>query len=720
MRRKISLYIAGQPVDLDEQSFILFNYTMEDLKNPTIVKNSFSQSITLKGTPRNNKVFGGMWRFDRLNQYGSAYSGVYFDAARKTPFIIYNDMNEIVESGYVKLDEIVRSGDSVEYKISLFGGLGSFFYGLTYDEDGNKKTLADMRYMSLTGYTRIPGHFGQVGGFSMLTEAWSYLLNPSAYDPNVQDCWWCNVINFAPAYNGLPDKFSADKAVCNKPFDNVPNYKYLTREDAAGQSVQVEFSFKTGTQSNLMTFTNPHTEWEIRDLRWYLQRPVISMKAVLDAICDAENNGGWNVEISSLFYDLPECQSSWLTLPLIPAEDRGKADAIVRLLSSTKSPAEYLISFAKMYGLVFLCDSATRKVSVITRREFYREYKTTQIDLTKRVDRKSIKISPIISQSHWYQFGNDAIGEWASQYKADFGIPYGIQKVNTGNDFNSETKVLTSDIIFKEAVEVQERNLLFTSNALTRDEADGVVENFILPMYESVKLQLWGVNPGEEVQTMEELDVLCPYEWERFFINPDYPLSDWLPKVQFHDAGNKGVDGADVLLFLNGIGYTPKWTGWAGLEYRLTDDIPDMGILNDDTPCWNFTETNVRYLSYLPSFRRVMTYIVDEDDVIDSTFEWGNPKARGVNGVFHLSDPRTIYRLWWQKYQQDRFDYDTLKMTCKVDLRGFQVGQDLMRRFFYYDGAVFVLNKIINHSLTTWDDTECEFIKVQDINNYIR
>ena len=48
MRRKISLYIADQKVDLDNNSFILFNYTMEDLSNPTIVKNSFSKQITLK------------------------------------------------------------------------------------------------------------------------------------------------------------------------------------------------------------------------------------------------------------------------------------------------------------------------------------------------------------------------------------------------------------------------------------------------------------------------------------------------------------------------------------------------------------------------------------------------------------------------------------------------------------------------------------------------
>lgn len=83
MRRKISLYIAGQQVDLDEQSFILFNYTMEEMSNPTIVRNSFSQSVTLKGTARNNQVFGSIYRADRQTQYADSFTGVHFDPARK-------------------------------------------------------------------------------------------------------------------------------------------------------------------------------------------------------------------------------------------------------------------------------------------------------------------------------------------------------------------------------------------------------------------------------------------------------------------------------------------------------------------------------------------------------------------------------------------------------------------------------------------------------------
>ena len=59
MRRKIRLYIGDQLADLDDQSFILFNYQMDDLSNPAVVKNSFSQQITLKGTHANNRIFGG-------------------------------------------------------------------------------------------------------------------------------------------------------------------------------------------------------------------------------------------------------------------------------------------------------------------------------------------------------------------------------------------------------------------------------------------------------------------------------------------------------------------------------------------------------------------------------------------------------------------------------------------------------------------------------------
>jgi hypothetical protein len=308
-------------------------------------------------------------------------------------------------------------------------------------------------------------------------------------------------------------------------------------------------------------------------------------------------------------------------------------------------------------------------------------------------------------------------GATAADDKEDYGLDYGIQKVNTGNEFNNDVTIVTDGIVFKDAVEVQERNLLFVSN-FDRDEVTGIgLDIFRLPRYEAVTLQQWTTDyTGKEVMVEER--VLSPYDGYLFFDNPIYPLSDWLPKMQFSEE-NKSVDGSEVLVIFNGVKETPQWKSWARLHYRVTDDTPDMALLNDGVPCWNFTEENSRMVTALPSFRRCHTYDVDGDDVIDATFEWGEPLARGVNGVFHDSaDKATIYNKWWRSYQSDRYDDDTFKMTCKVDLRGLQVGQNLMRKFFYYQGAIFVLNAIRNHSLTTWDDAECEFIKVQDKSNY--
>ena len=723
MRKKVSLYIADKLVDLDDQSFILFNHTMEETSNPTIVKNSFSQQITLKESYNNNLIFGHSFRFDRKTTYGVSMTGGFFDPQRKMPFALFDDMGNLLEEGYAKLDNISRSKWGIEYKVSLYGGLGSFFYSLMYNADGSKSNLAVMRYLDFSGEAnRSIGMMPMSGGYSAVQDCWSWLKDPDTYEAgwSPEQCGWCSIINFAPAYNGLPDKFSADKAVCNRPFDNVPNFKRIKKDTSEGSTTTVEYSFKTGTKSNLMVMSKPHTEWEMKDLRWYLQRPVIRVKAIIDAICDPYNNGGFEVVLSPFFSESNSYyQKAWITLPMIAAEDRYANDAIYKLVKATKSPAEYLISFAKMFGLVFLYNKGLKRVSIMHRSEFYKGEEV--IDLTDKIDASAIQISPVVGQSHFYQFGEKAIGEWAAQYKEDYGEDYGIQKVNTGNAFNMNTEILTKDIVFKDAVEVVERNLLFTSNYLSRDSGGGSVELFILPKYEGVKLQLWGIAPGESVQSMEEIDVLTQYEYNLYYDNSKYPLSDWLPKVQLHEKDNKAIDGADVLLMFNGIKQTPTYGTRAVLQYRLTDDTDDMLTLNENTPCWNFSNEYSTKIDFLPSFRRAEVVKGEDVESIEASFEWGIPKERGVQDLYDGQYPKVIYDQWWKRYLTDRYDADTYTMTCKVNLRdlGISIGQDLLRRFFFYQDAIFVLNKIVNHSITTLDDTECEFIRVQDISNYI-
>ena len=189
MKRKIALYINGSRADLQDTGLVLYNYAFTDNDNPTAVKNSFSKQITLPGTAANAAIFGHISRLDRIT---SVMGGKYFDPMTETPFEIRINGDEVLESGYLRLDSVLRDGRLVKgYKVTLFGGLGSFFYSLAYDASGNKKTLASLDYL---GSANPDAELD----FQIYASAVSYAWARLASDPSAVSQIW-DVVNFAPA-----------------------------------------------------------------------------------------------------------------------------------------------------------------------------------------------------------------------------------------------------------------------------------------------------------------------------------------------------------------------------------------------------------------------------------------------------------------------------------------------------------------------------------------
>lgn len=705
MRNRIYLYIADNLIDVDDDSFILFNYTMEDLTNPTVVKNSFSQTITLPGTPNNNKIFGGIWRSDRKTQMSETLlTGAHFNPNKRVPFALYDEMNNILESGYVKLEKVSRDRGNISYDISLYGGMGSFFYALDVDDEGNKRTLADLIYTFHDGHQ---GVLVSIVNRYYVGSAWRYLADPDGYDWDGGDGSIWDIINFAPCYNGLPVDFDAKHAVVQKPYDNVPSYVYIDG---------VQWSTKSDATSLLVTMSNDHTEWEMRDLRSYLQRPIISVRKIVDAVCNPKNNGGYTVNLDLDFFNEDNAiyWNGWITLPLVATKHRNDYNALVDVLKSTSSPCEYLLSLVKMCGLVVMCDNGSKTIDIMTRNNFYYKYRNDIIDLTDRVSGE-VQITPMVADTKFYQLGSNGLGEYVKSYEEQYGIGYAIQRINTGYEFNKDVKILTDGVVLNNAADVYERNRLFTSNNLYRGESGGHMEGWILPNFESVKMQVWATVDNEEQS--QDIDIVNSFVYAIYPDNSVYPYQDWLPKLQFHEADNKAVDGSNVLILFNGIRNVPEYNSYQSKFYRLTDDHADMDILNGGSPCWNLTEDYVK-LTFLPVFRRVYANPGTGDKLfVQATAEWGVPKERAVNDL-DQTFPNTLYTHWWKEYLMDRYDVDTRVIRCNVDLRGMTVGQELLRRFFWFDGSYWVLNKIMNHSMTTYDLTECEFVKVKDRINY--
>ena len=113
MRSNISLYIGSLRAELDDDSLVLLNYAFEDLANPTTILNSYSRTVTLRGTPENNRIFGEAFRLDRHVTGGGGSTGTDFNAGKKTPFTLQNAAGEILMTGYVKLNRINRTGQDV-------------------------------------------------------------------------------------------------------------------------------------------------------------------------------------------------------------------------------------------------------------------------------------------------------------------------------------------------------------------------------------------------------------------------------------------------------------------------------------------------------------------------------------------------------------------------------------------------------------------------------
>lgn len=313
MRQEIKLFISDKEVHFSEPPEINFVYQRVDYTNPTLVKNSYTKTLTIQGTPENNKIFKSIFLLDRVQGTGD-----YFNPSQRVPFQLFEN-GDLLAEGYCRLDRVKKDGAKIEYDITLFGGLGDFFYSLSYsdsdnpDTGGENLTLADLTYKREDNQDVIDLDFDI--NRDTVKAAWDRL----AERPGVlRDKF--DIINFIPAYNGKPDKLDSSKFLID-----TRDTQGITLRQISGNTVQTLQGFPT-------TFPNGYSaykgrfgfvegdkdlmEWECRDLRSYLQRPCMSIKGLFNGI---ENSTKYTLDLDKSFfrYDNPYYEEAYFTLPLL-------------------------------------------------------------------------------------------------------------------------------------------------------------------------------------------------------------------------------------------------------------------------------------------------------------------------------------------------------------------------------------------------------------------
>lgn len=333
MRQDIKLFIENQEVDFATPPDIKFTYNRIDYTNPTVIKVGYSKTLQIEGTQNNNRIFNSIWRLDRTQGERQ------FNPSKRVKFQLFEN-GDLLEEGYVKLDDVIREGNKIVYDISLFAGLNDFFYSLSFKEDGSEYKLADLQYLDDDNdldftITR-----------NVVNEAWNN-LGKNEGDTGYKEKW--DVINFAPMYNGIPNGLDANKVLIDTltvkgetrmvSGDTIVTQNGLIRTSG-------DYSVTNSEYYALGELNDELTEWEMKDLRSWCQRPVYHIPALFRALMKypEKNCNGYRLVLDdSFFHSSPYYQNAWMTLPMLSGLK----------LSSSQVPYDWEVGNSSVYNYYY-------------------------------------------------------------------------------------------------------------------------------------------------------------------------------------------------------------------------------------------------------------------------------------------------------------------------------------------------------------------------------
>ena len=123
----IELFVEKYSVDVDKSFSVMLTMAIDDIKDFSAKNTTFSKTIILPGTNKNNALFGNLFDVSAGNNYtsSSANTGVNFNASVSANAIMFAD-NIQVFKGTFRILEVVIDNGMIEYEAVVFGELGGF------------------------------------------------------------------------------------------------------------------------------------------------------------------------------------------------------------------------------------------------------------------------------------------------------------------------------------------------------------------------------------------------------------------------------------------------------------------------------------------------------------------------------------------------------------------------------------------------------------------
>lgn len=358
----IDLYIEHYKVEMDKDPEIDFTYETIDPNKLSSIKNSFSKTVEIPGTPNNNLAFGYIFRMDKtILDTASSNIGGEYDPHKRVNWTLTNN-GVYINKGYCTLDSIkIKDQYKVTYNLTLYGGLGEFFYSLSYNEDGSPKTLYDIYFNWKPKLSLIDP---QLYALSPQGERENVLMHCSpeiicqAYhsleptEPGNTPTGATKIqedVVFVPTYGGLYDNFDskhmivstfnqqyspATPVVSQATHDILMNsFPIVLDEDGnIPQSISPSRTYyysltntlgTNGYRYGLAKFSRDIEPSEAGDIRVNEMPVAIRLSKLLTALSNPMNNGGFTVDWSSEILNSYYWNYGWILLGKIKQDAGG-------------------------------------------------------------------------------------------------------------------------------------------------------------------------------------------------------------------------------------------------------------------------------------------------------------------------------------------------------------------------------------------------------------
>jgi len=138
---RTEIYIENELIDLLKDIGTDFTYTIDDVRDFGSRNTSFSRTISIPATARNNKILGFAFDLGMAHEHNMDLPNVAsnFTPSQAAKCEVYIDKIQIFK-GVIRILEIITNNGTTEYQCAVFGELGGFITEL-----GNKR-LEDLDF----------------------------------------------------------------------------------------------------------------------------------------------------------------------------------------------------------------------------------------------------------------------------------------------------------------------------------------------------------------------------------------------------------------------------------------------------------------------------------------------------------------------------------------------------------------------------------------------